>query len=278
MKFSLKKLFAAAALVCFVASCSSSKKMAVSPDSSVGTIADSGKRMEAIIGSQAQWETFTSSGKIRISGGKSLSSSMQIKMTRDKDINISLRPILGIEVAKLWFSGDSVVIVDKYDGIYIAERISELMGGIDLNVGILQNLLLGRVFNPSGKELKAKDMTYGVTEGILSIVPKETVLGHAINFMFDKDNQITQAQVLREDGSTTGFGAQYTSVAPCTLGGNVAKEVQTSISVGDTPYTLQFSYGNISWNQPVNNELVIPSNCQRIDAKKMFKAIENISK
>ena len=63
---------------------------------------------------QADWSSFKSGGNAELKmGGKSMSSSMHIRMKRGKAIYVSLRPYIGIEVAKMVISGDSILLVDK---------------------------------------------------------------------------------------------------------------------------------------------------------------------
>ena len=63
---------------------------------------------------QADWNTFKSGGNASVGGtGKEMSSSMQMRMHRGKSIYVSLRPVLGIEVAKMVISGDSILLLEE---------------------------------------------------------------------------------------------------------------------------------------------------------------------
>lgn len=59
---------------------------------------------------------------------KRISASGTMTMTRGKDISISMR-VLGIEVATLYITGDSVIALDKWHKYYLAESVESLLGG-----------------------------------------------------------------------------------------------------------------------------------------------------
>ena len=77
---------------------------------------------DAVIATLGNWQTMQTGGNIKLSAGSSFSSSVQVRMVRDKAIFISLRPMLGIEVGKLVITADSLYAVDKVHKRYIAEK------------------------------------------------------------------------------------------------------------------------------------------------------------
>ena len=118
-----------------------------------------------------EWTDVTISGKLTINSGKSsISSPVILKMVNDKMISISIRPILGIEMGKIYITNDSLVAVDKYHKTYFTENIASLVG-FDLDVASLQALFLSRPFQPgegpiTDKNRKKFNATNPDTDGI----------------------------------------------------------------------------------------------------------------
>ena len=122
-----------AAILAMSTSCRSAQKAMVSETRS-GEIAES---VEAdwsnsafnpltVAAAAPEWTDFSASGNITVSTTGSLSSAIQIKMVRGRSISISIRPLLGIEMGKLFVDKDSVTLVDKYHNIYVRESVSQL--------------------------------------------------------------------------------------------------------------------------------------------------------
>ena len=66
-------------------------------------------------------------------------------MQRDRSVHLSLR-FLGMEVASLMVTRDSIFALYKLERLYFAESISDLLGGFPATVGNVRDLLLGRAF------------------------------------------------------------------------------------------------------------------------------------
>ena len=108
-------LAAVAAVAIMLAGCGSSKKA-----SSTGQAIPTEKSIISTIAeAQKDWTTMQCSGKVSLQAGSSLSSSMQMKMKRGESIFISLRPILGIEVAKMIVDNGKVVCIYKMHKKYV---------------------------------------------------------------------------------------------------------------------------------------------------------------
>lgn len=95
----------------------------------------------------------------RAGSKSSLSTSAQLRIIKGKGILISLRPFLGIEVAKMVVSNDSVLIVDRMNKQYLYESIADLKKSksIDFNYNNLEALLTNRLFYPGKKDVSEAD-------------------------------------------------------------------------------------------------------------------------
>lgn len=91
-------------------------------------------------------DTKTSSGNLSFSG--------QIRMRRDSVIWISLSPALGIEVARLKITPDSVLMINKLKKTYLRAPVSYINNFLDtdLDFDMVQSLLLGNDFTYYSQE------------------------------------------------------------------------------------------------------------------------------
>lgn len=89
------------------------------------------------------WHILYAPVKISVQQPVALSSSGRATMVRDSLVHISLR-ILGMEIAQLRATTDSVWVVDKYHKIYSSMPLAGLSAATGLSLADVQNLLLGR--------------------------------------------------------------------------------------------------------------------------------------
>ena len=164
--------------------------------------------LNALIATLNDWQTMQAGGNIKLSAGSSFSSSIQVRMVRDKDIYISLRPALGIEVGKLLITADSIYAVDKIHKRFIAEKVSLLTAGIPVTVSDVQNIFLGRAFIIGKGTLSDanKDQVSAAKAGSgYTVTPSEHYKGHVYSFAYDKLNNIVTLNIMPENSTTATY-------------------------------------------------------------------------
>lgn len=105
---------------------------------------------ENLVASYPQWSTFSSKGSadLALGQGGSLSASTQVRMVCGESLQISVRIFLGIEVARLYMTRDSLFLVDKMQRRYMAESLADIGNQLSqtLSLATVQDALLGRIF------------------------------------------------------------------------------------------------------------------------------------
>ena len=178
-----------------VTSCRTIDKGLVQPEV---TIRSEATLFNKILEQQPEFSTVTT--KCSVSVG-SLSSKAQVKMINGEYIQISLQPLLGIEVARIMITKDSLFVVDKIGSQVAKEPLSSLDKYIPGNVGIkeLQKVLLGVPFIV-GDTLTNK--SYGkfnwVRESEKDVV-MQTVIDSkiAVSFRHNNDGLLQQTTIER---------------------------------------------------------------------------------
>lgn len=136
-----------------------------------------------------------------------ISASGRCTMVRDSLIHLSLRA-MGMEAGVVRITPDSVWIVDRYDGNYLAEPLDSILGGYPLRLADIQSLLMGQTFDPQpGMPPYACSalLSFGADPRLLSIAlagPKTQNTA-----FFYADTIATPAGVMAADISALHFGA-----------------------------------------------------------------------
>lgn len=84
---------------------------------------------------------------VSVTAPQRASASGRCTMVRDSLIYFSLRA-MGMEAATVRLTPDSLWIIDRYNGAYLAEPLSDILGGFPLSISDMQRLILGQAFNP----------------------------------------------------------------------------------------------------------------------------------
>lgn len=113
-----------------------------------------------------QWTDMSVPVTVNITKPQQLKVSGTLTMERGKMIHLSLR-FLGMEVGAAYASGDSIYAFSKLQRIYVDESISRALGGYNLSLSDMQDLLIGQsdalsVKLPSGRSVS---VSYTPLEG-----------------------------------------------------------------------------------------------------------------
>lgn len=230
------------------------------------------QRLDAIIATQGAWNTMKTNGNLSISGaGKSFSSAMQMRMTRDEAIYISLRPLLGIEAGRLLIKGDSLFVINKLQKLYLAEKVSLLTAGVPATVGMMQDMFLGRSFvmgegTINGSRKSKVNLT---TDGSKSQVkPKSQPSDFTYQFTYDEKNHILSLDVKLKKGDGA-YSMTYGDVRR-TLAGNVAHQLNFTTDVKGKTLKLKLDYDQMTWNEVVDMTFNIPASYKRQDGRALI--------
>lgn len=272
-------LFSLAVVAAGLSSCGGSKK-------SVGTKSDYKEESveepvrkslyspQTVADSNTEWQDATISGTMTVGTTSSLRSSVQIKMIKGKSVSISIRPLLGIEMGKIYFSGDTVTVVDKYHKVYVQESIGGLLGG-SIDVATLQSLLLSRPFligdggisDSNRKKIKG---TESDANGNWVLSPKEQDGVVAYNFDM-KGNNISHFNVIVPPAMQYSMNfSRYMN----TPKGLVAGLIDAEIPLPGITVMFELQYGgSIKWDSGITDAIAIPANCDKLDFADVMKLI-----
>ncbi len=265
-----KMIIGAALALTVLASCGASKNVATTGNLTTTVTsapATQQERAQAIASSHSSWTTMQTSGSIKLGGSKSFSSSINVRMNHGTAIAISLRPMLGIEVGRLVFTGDSVIVVDRVHRQYIAENVALFTNGLPATVGTLQDIFLGRAFivgEGTYDTSRADHATATSATGKCVLEPNTRVTGFKYDFTYDEDNNILAFNITPEGATQTVYSVDYSDVKS-TQAGKVAHTVGVAGTIKGKPLNFTLSYKDISWGGQVKIDTSIPDGYKRAD-------------
>lgn len=270
-----------AAILAMSTSCRSAQKAMVSETRS-GEIAES---VEAdwsnsafnpltVAAAAPEWTDFSASGNITVSTTGSLSSAIQIKMVRGRSISISIRPLLGIEMGKLFVDKDSVTLVDKYHNIYVRESVSQLLGN-DIGLYALQNLLLSRPFDLTDGAISASNAyhfsaTAPDNERRWQMRPAKA--NQLFGYFFDMiENNVSRFNVTLNNGQQ--YAMDFSAFKPVD-GKVIATSISAHIEIGGAKVGMDLKYTkSIRWNSGVTDYIRIPDGARRYSLAQLLKSL-----
>ncbi len=223
-------------------------------------------RYKRVVDTYHDWDTYVSNGKITIAN---TSATIQMRMQRGKFISISLRPLFGIEVGRMYLSNDSIIILDKYHRCYVSEGIQAFTAGVPFSISDLQDVFLSRGFILNQGTLSA--YSQGSVELAESgdnwtIAPRESVQGYKYKFVMDATDHLLALILSDATGTTQPYSVTYSDFTNVSYGDNsksvMARNVQIGVQIDTKPisFTIQLSPDNAKWNasiddpRPVNDD------------------------
>ena len=149
MKRNILNKIAVACLMIIAASCSSKKLVVVKrPDIDTAAVKadDVSTRLAAIRAKQVTFNTFSGKAKTKLDiNGNDNDVTLNIRISRDQKIWISITAIAGIEVARAQITPDSIQVINRLQSLYLKKPFSYIYGyaSKQVNFKTVQSLLVG---------------------------------------------------------------------------------------------------------------------------------------
>ena len=147
-----------AVLVLLLASCSSTQSLKKSQ--SIEGMTET-EYVESVISHAGGWDAMTAKMALAIDwegkGTTKVNGTLRIK--KGEVIQLSIAPLLGIEVARAEISPDGVLVIDRMNKRYVEVSLAEVkaLANADLDFHTLQALFLNELFLPGKDDLTSRD-------------------------------------------------------------------------------------------------------------------------
>ena len=201
-------------------------------------------------------------------------------MIRGKAIDISLR-LIGIEMARILVTPDSLFATYKLKKLYVAEPIQ--LSGYDtasLMAG-LQNLLMGRVFLPaySGDNAIPPFSAFdaAITTDRLTLTPATQNKEVACSFFIDNDNRLVSTAFATTAGQNN-VSVDYSSFISTTAGLLPRRDdisAMLSISRQTLGASIDWKWSSARWDSGTTIEWTVPRGYRKVSFNDFFSTVIN---
>ena len=119
--------------------------------------------VENVITNAGGWDALTGKMTLAVDLGEKGVTKVNgiLRIKRNKVIQMSITPLLGIEVARIEISPDGVLVIDRMNKRYVKASFAEVMvlTNADLNFHTLQSLFMNELFLPGKNSVTIRDFS-----------------------------------------------------------------------------------------------------------------------
>ncbi|MDD4514233.1 DUF4292 domain-containing protein [Massilibacteroides sp.] len=209
---------------------------------------------------------------------KTLSSRVDMKMVKDSAFQLSVVPMLGIELFRIEFTLDSVKVLDRLNKRYVAEGYEGMKGSlpVDFNYYNLQALFTNRIFLPGEQDITPEKYNrFKLSqEGVKAIAKTQDVMDLLYTFLADGEEKLLSLHVTDKDERYNlywdyqDFRLVEKQPFPMLMDVRiVANNKQTGKAT--------FSFSRVEPDVPVNLSFSIPSKYKRVTFAQIVKSLRN---
>lgn len=188
-----------------------------------------------------------------------------LKIKKDTFIQISIRPTMGIEMAKILFTKDSIKYIDRFKKQFLKDDYLFLQKkfGIELNYQMLQSLLTNKFFvYPAENDLLAYKLKY----------PKKTDSSYFLNYRGDNfgkniihklkfaQNTLNLLQnnlfIIEKKQNVNILYSEFYKLN----NSKFPKNIKIKLNENQIKYKINIIYKNIKLNKSLNSNFTVPKN------------------
>ena len=240
--------------------------------------ADERARVSETIAGEPKFTTLQAKINANISTqSKSLSSSGTLRLIAGERLQISVTPLLGIEMLRAEFTADSVKMLDRINRRYVAERITEYRQSlpVDVRFETVQALFTGQLFVPGKPQFAESDFAAFSwrtdADGTLAGSYNDANL-YALRFFINTDNQLAQTQVTNSVGSqiVEWSYSQYDVASS----GRFPMKQSLAYRVGsEKQLSMDISFSRLELDKPLSLTFEIPSSYKRVELEALINSL-----
>ena len=260
-----------ATLVCYagiISSCSSSKKITGSKIKEMSA----NRLMREINANSFDFESLQAKVGIKVeTEDNAFNLKGQLKMKKDSILWASITLPLGLEVARIKVTADSIFFINKSNKSYLAEQTKSFnyLQNINADINTIQSVFTGNIFlinKKSDNNVFIKDNKYNLlSEENITFINNKYKKNFTINKNIIIDPtlfRITKYEIINNEDSNYGLTIDYSNFIEI-KGKYLPSIIKINISTEEKMY-ITITYSNISTNNNTQYNFSIPKKYERI--------------
>lgn len=254
----------------------------------VGTVDIAGAKahhafFESIQEKAFQYETFSARTNVEINmpGKSPLSSRVDIKITRDSALLLSIQPLLGIELFRAEFNTEGVIVIDRMNKRYVSESYATLKGKLPVvfNYYNLQALFSNHLFMPGEQQIAQKQYNRFQLkqEGSTAEIQIKDAMQLLYTFMADGEEKLLSTYVTDK---SEHYALQWLYADFRLADGQpfpMLMDIQF-VNQGTSAGELKIYFSKIQTNIPVKIDTAIPDKYKRVTFEQITKGLTDNKK
>ncbi|MCD7978149.1 MAG: DUF4292 domain-containing protein [Tannerellaceae bacterium] len=262
--------------VLWLAGCKSTK--------TIGTVTAEGTKeqgvfFDSMMKQALQYENLSARMNVELQlPGKEFSSRVDLKILKDRVLQLSVQPFLGIEVFRMEITPDSIKVVDRMNKRYVAENYIQLKGQapVDFNFYNLQALFTNRIFIPGEQGFTPKQYSrFKLNQGG-SVVEAKIKDSSRIAYTFkaDGEEKLLSTDITDETNRYalqwlyTDFQLTQDQVFPMFM------DVRVLVN-GQAEGGMKINFSRIQTDTSLNFDFSIPDKYKRITFAEILKGLSS---
>lgn len=252
----LNKLLVVCCVVA-VFGCKTKKQVVVNrPATPVAVDPDAGKmaKIQAIQSKQVSFNTFSGKAKTKLNiDGKTNDVTLNIRIQHDKKIWVSVTALLGIEAARALITPDSIMVINRLQGVYLKKPFSYIhtYAGRQVNYKTVEALLIGNAI----PELLTQGATLQADAGG-STTLKGNLQGMLYSLLLGADLKVTQTSLANQSAAQS---LQVTNSQFVQADGKIVpSQIHIASAVKNKNLQADLNYSKVEFNQPLEFPFSIP--------------------
>lgn len=218
---------------------------------------------------QSGIQTINAQYQIYLTGNKNMSIRGMISSEHNKSLTVSIQMLLGIEIARIHCTPDSIWALDKLSQRYYEADFKTFEKELGTNFYGLQALLTNRTFDPEG--LNFENFTVDtVEENFILALNKEMYT----EFFIEAGKYLTRT-ILKKNNSGSYLMTNYSTFLP--IGEYVfPSKVDCIFQSKEKSNTITLNYSSVSINQGTNLSFTIPASYRKADMNTLIDLVNKL--
>ena len=208
------------------------------------------------------------------------STRVDLKMIKDSAFQLSVQPLLGIELFRIEVSRDSIKVLDRMNKRYLAENYEALRSQtpIAFNFYNLQALFTNRLFLPGEQAVSESQYSRFRLDqsGSTALIQVKDPMGLRYTFEADGEEKLLATEITDAKGQYrlrwgySDFRVVEKQIFPQLMTVEAFKE-------GNAEGNIQWGFTRMRLDEPVKLDFVIPAKYTRITFEQLVRTLKNLN-